>query len=249
MDFSKTRIVGEDEILRGSKNKYLFFGGTFIFLCFLAIHYSASILSLFPNSMNNLTYHLILYFVVLVIGPFMILVTSFDSISNEMETGSIRYIISKIDRTSFILGKFFALFIVFTSAAFVVAVIGQIYIYFSGNGLQLEKSIMWWVFSSLYLGCFISIFIFVSTLSKNNKTSLTMAFVFLGSLVFIFLQGDDNYLKYLTPYFYGVKNMGILSGFPDEIEYTEVLKSIFAMLIYTTAFLSMSLAALKRRDL
>ncbi|MDY0388202.1 MAG: ABC transporter permease [Methanolobus sp.] len=249
MNLSETWIVGEDEILRGSKNKSLFFGGVFILLCFVAIHYSASILSLFSNNINDIPYHLIVYLVVLFIGPFIILITSFDSVSSEMETGSIRYIISKIDRTSFILGKFLALFVVFTSAAFVVAVIGQIYLYFSSNVFQIEKSIVLWVFSSLFLGCFISIFLFVSTLSINSKTSFIMSVVFLGILVFLFFQGDDSYLKYLTPYFYGVQNMKILSGFTNEIEYTKVLTSIFSMLLYKTVFLSMSLVALKRRDL
>jgi len=56
-------------------------------------------------------------------------------------------------------------------------------------------------------------------------------------------------LKYLTPYFYGIENIGILRGSLHEVEFIKLLKNIFIMILYTTLFLSMSLSAIKRRDL
>lgn len=249
MNFSEIQIIGEDETFKGSKSKYVWlFGGIFVFLCFLAMHYSTYISFLFPIS-EGIPYSLISYIVVLSIGPFIILITSFDIVSSEIETGSVRYIISKVHRSSFILGKFFFLFLVFISVSTGIALISLIYQYSEGNAFQLKNIVLFWIFSSLYLGCFISIFLFISTLSVNNKISFTMSMIFLGILIFFFLQGQDNYLKYLTPFFYGVKNIDLITGFPVGAGYLTVFESLFSMLLYMLVFLSMSLLAIKRRDL
>ncbi|AKB41110.1 hypothetical protein DU80_06435 [Methanosarcina mazei] len=249
MNFSEIRIIGEDEILRGSKSKYVcFFGGIFIFFCFLAMRFSTYISFLFSNS-GGIPYILISYIVVLSIGPFMTLISSFDIVSSETETGSVRYILSKVQRSSFILGKFFFLFLVFMSASSGIALISLIYQYSTGNAFQFESIILFWISSSLYLGCFIGIFLFISTLSANNKISFTMSVVFLGILIFFILQGNESYLKYITPFFYGIKNMEFMKGFPVGAGYLTAFESLFSMFLYILVFLSMSLLAIKRRDL
>ena len=251
MNFSEIWVIAEDELLRGPKIKYLLsISGIFVFLCLLLIHYSTSLLSLFPFENDvNIPHYLISYLLVLVLAPFVVMVASYDFISNEMETGSIRYVISKIDRTSFILGKFLALFIVFTFVVSAIAVMGSTYAYFSGNAPHIGETILFWILSSLYLGCFVSIFLFISTLSENNKTSFLMSIVFVIILLFLLLQGHSNYLKYLTPYFYGIENIGIFRGSSHNVEFIKLLKNIFIMILYTALFLSMSLSAIKRRDL
>ena len=251
MNFSEIWVIAEDELLRGPKIKYLLsISGIFVFLCLLLIHYSTSLLSLFPFGNDvNIPHYLISYSLVLVLAPFVVMVASYDFISNEMETGSIRYVISKIDRTSFILGKFLALFIVFTFVVSVIAIMGSIYAYFSGNALHIGETVLFWILSSLYLGCFVSIFLFISTLSENNKTSFLMSIVFIMILLFLFIQGYNNYLKCLTPYFYGIENIGILRGSLQDVEFSKLLKNIFMMILYIALSLSMSLSAIKRRDL
>ncbi len=206
MNLSEIGIIGEDEILRGSRSKYTL-SGFFIFLVVVINHYSASILSLFFFKSNaDIPYYLISYFIILFLGPLLIMLASFDIISNEVETGSIRYIISKIDRTSFVLGKFLALFMVFVFALFAITIINLLYMYFSNNAIQLGTAALFWGFSSLYLGCLITISLFISALSENNRTSLIMSIVFLGILFFFLIQGDDSFLKYFTPYYYGIIN-------------------------------------------
>ena len=251
MNFSEIWVITEDELLRGPKIRYLLsISGIFVFLCLLLIHYSTALLSLFPLEHDvNLPHYLISYLLVLFLAPFVVMVASYDFISNELETGSIRYVISKIDRTSFILGKFLALFIIFTFVISAIAVMGSMYAYFSGNALHIGETVLFWILSSLYLGCFVSIFLFISTLSENNKTSFLMSIVFIIILLFLFLQGYDNYLKYLTPYFYGIENIGILRGSLQDVEFIKLLKNIFIIILYITLFLSMSLSAIKRRDL
>lgn len=249
MNFSEIQIIGEDEIFRGSKSRYVWlFGGILIFLCFLAMHYSTYISFLFPNS-EGIPYSLISYLVVLSIGPFIIMITSFDVVSSEIETGSIRYIISKVHGSSFIFGKFFFLFLVFITVSFGITLISLIYQYSAGNAFQFKNIILFWIFSSLYLGCFISIFLFISTLSVNNKISFTMSVIFLGILIYLFLQGYNNYLRYITPFFYGVKNIELIKSFSVESGYIRIFESLFSMCLYISVFLSMSLAAIKRRDL
>jgi len=251
VNFSEIWVITEDELLRCPKIRYLLsISGIFVFLCLLLIHYSTSILSLFPFGNDvNIPHYLISYLLVLFLAPFVVMVASYDFISNELETGSIRYVISKIDRTSFILGKFLALFIVFTFVVSVIAVMGSVYAYFSGNAPHIGETVLFWILSSLYLGCFVSIFLFISTLSENNKTSFLMSIVFIVILLFLFLQGYDNYLKYLTPYFYGIENIGILRGSLQDVEFIKLLQNIFIMLLYSILFISMSLSAIKRRDL
>ncbi|MDI9395263.1 MAG: ABC transporter permease [Euryarchaeota archaeon] len=177
------------------------------------------------------------------------MISSFDIVSSEIEIGSVRYILSKVHRSSFILGKFFFLFLVFTSVSFEIALICLIYQYSAGNAFQFESVILFWISSSLYLGCFIGIFLFISTLSANNKISFTMSVVFLGILIFFILQGNESYLKYITPFFYGIKNLEFMKGFPAGAGYFTVFESLFSMLLYILVFLSMSLLAIKRRDL
>lgn len=249
MKFSEIQIIGTDETFKGSKSRYVWlFGGIFIFLSFLVLHYSTSYLSLFFSNSGGIPYTLISYQVVLFLGPFMTMITSFDIVSSETETGSIRYIISKVQRSSVILGKFLFLFLVFLSVSSGIVLINLLYQYSTGNFIQLETIILFWISSNLYLGCFISIFIFISTLSANNKISFTMAAVFLGILIFFTLQGDGTYLKYITPFFYGIKNMEFMKDFPVEGDYLKVFENLFSMLLYILVFLSMSLIAIKRRD-
>ncbi len=252
MNLQKIIVVAEDEMFNGSKSKYLLtVGGIFIFLSWMMIHYSNSIISLLPFMNNiNAPHYLILYIVVLILGPLMTLIASYDFICNEIQTGSIRYIISKIDRTSFILGKFLALSSVFTVAVFIVAVIGSLYnLFIFNNAFELGKLILFVVISSLYLNCFISGFLFISTLSPENKTALIMSGVFLGILIFALFKGNDNFLKYLTPYFYGISNIGLFSGSTHKFEFIELFKNIFFMIIYNSVFLSLTSIAIKRRDL
>ncbi|MDD2341032.1 MAG: ABC transporter permease [Methanosarcina sp.] len=250
MNFSEIHIIGEDETFRGSKSKYVWlFGGIFIFLCFLAMHYSTSYISFLFSNSGGIPYTLISYLVVLSIGPFMVMITSFDIVSSETETGSLRYIISKAHRSSFVLGKFSFLFLVFTSMSFGVALISLIYQYSTSNTFQFEKIVLFLISSSLYLGCFISIFLFISILSANNKISFAMSAVFLGILIFFFLQGDESYLKYFTPYYYGIKNIEFMKSFPVEAGYLKIFESLCSMLLYMLVFLFMSLAAINRRDL
>ena len=50
-NFSEIRTIGEDEIFRGSKSKYVrIFGGIFVSLCFLAMRYIAYVSFLFSSS-------------------------------------------------------------------------------------------------------------------------------------------------------------------------------------------------------
>lgn len=249
MNFSEIGIIGEDELLRGSRSKYTL-SGFFIFLFVVINHYSTSILSLFSSKSNiDIPLYLISYLIILFLGPFLIMIASSDIISNEVETGSIRYIISKIDRASFILGKFLALFIVFVFALFAITIINLLYMYFSNNAIQLGTAALFWGFSSLYLGCLITIFLFISALSENNRTSLIMSIVFMGILFLFLIQGDDSFLKYFTPYYYGIINIGFFGKSSHVIDFYALFKNTFAMIIYGTIFLSMSLFAFKRRDL
>lgn len=249
MSFSEVLVIIEDEIFRGSKRKYTwFFGGIFIFLCFLVMHYSTYI-SFLVSTSKAIPYSLVSYLVILFIGPFIIMITSFDIISSEIETGSIRYVISKVHRSSFILGKFFFLFLLFIFVSFGIALISLMYQYSIDNIFQCKNIILFWIFSSLYLGCFISIFLFISTLSVNNKISFTMSIMFLGILVYFFLQGHNNYLKYITPFFYGVENVDFIKSFSVKDGYLRICKNLFSMILYILAFLSISIIAIKRRDL
>ena len=76
-----------------------------------------------------------------------------------------------------------------------------------------------------------------------------MSIVFITILLFLFLQGHGNYLKYLTPYLYGIENIGIFRGSLHEVEFIKLLRNIFMMILYSALFLSMGLSAIKRRDL
>jgi ABC-2 type transport system permease protein len=249
MNLSKISIIIEDEILRGVKSRHVWlFGAALAFICILAMHYSASIAFLFPN-LERIPYTYVSFMTILLIGPFFILITAFDSISSEIETGTIRYIVSKIDRASFILGKFLFLFLIFTFFTFVVAVMGQVYNYQSGNSLELGKAISFWLLSSLYIGCFISIFIFVSTLSETNKIAFTMSAILLAIIMYFFLQGDIEILKQITPYHYAFAVLDNMKYTLDKTVYFDIFRNLFSLLFFIVATLSIDIFTFKRREL
>ena len=89
---------------------------------------------------EGIPYTLISYVMVLSIGPFMIMITSFDIVSNEIEIGSIRYIISKVHRSSFHPRKIFLIYFWYLSlVSSGIALISLIYQYSAGNAFQFEK--------------------------------------------------------------------------------------------------------------
>ncbi|MDD2439646.1 MAG: ABC transporter permease [Methanosarcinaceae archaeon] len=253
MNFLEIRTILEDELFQSSKSRYSwFFGGIFIFLSLIAIKYGTKIYTLYSFfflKFEGVPYSLISYLLVLALGPFFVLIIAFDSISSEIETGSIRYIISKVQRSSFILGKGVSLFLGFTIVLSGIAFICLIYQYFADNAIQFEKIFFFWLGSLFYLGSFISIFLFISTLSANNKISFVMSLVFLGILIYFYLQGGESLLKYLSPYSYGIDNLKILKESQIKTEFTGFFKNLFFLFLYTLSFLSLSLFAMKRRDL
>ena len=145
--------------------------------------------------------------------------------------------------------KVFFLFFVSIFVSSGIALLSLIQQYSAGNAFQFENIVLLWIFSNLYLDCFISIFLFISTLSVNNKMSFAMSTIFLGILIFFFFKGDSNYLKFLTPFYFGANNIKFMTDFSFKAGYLKILESLFSMLLYISVYLSMSLVAIKRRDL
>jgi ABC-2 type transport system permease protein len=126
---------------------------------------------------------------------------------------------------------------------------GQMYNYQSFSTFDLERMFLFWIFSSLYIGCFTSLFIFVSTLSKSSKMAFTMSALLLGITIYFSVQGRTEYLKYITPYHYGFAVSEIMKNTYEISEYSTVVQNLLSMLLFIVATLSIDVFTFKRREL
>lgn len=108
MDLHETSIVCKDLLINELRNtRVLVTIAMFIILSLLSI-YTSSIIQLLTSKSEisgNIGF-VTSYLTLLLLGPVFVIAVSHDNVSREIESGTIRLIIPKIKRSSFIVGKF-----------------------------------------------------------------------------------------------------------------------------------------------
>ncbi|MEB9975392.1 hypothetical protein P4K82_28305 [Bacillus cereus] len=196
-----------------------------VILFFLLVsYYSSSFLS--GNLMNGMsgdsTYASSIKLLVFFLGFLFVFSLSHDSINREVELQTVRFIVTKISRKSFVFGKFLGILFFWL---FCITVSFSIICFFAKDILIKEYFLM-----VLFLVYAISLNLFLSVLFKKSGVTIFLSII-LGILLPVFgiwsALDDKVWLfpfKYLLPYHYL-----ILSG--NYLIFPLILSSLYLYLV------------------
>jgi ABC-2 type transport system permease protein len=248
MNLHETLIICKDVLRNEFKNSRVLITIILFLIISLLSIYSASIIQmLLPNSViSGSIIYITTFLVLLLLGPIFVIALSHNSISSEIESGTIRFIIPKMNRSSFILGKFMGLIIVFSLIIGIVYVILFIY-----SALYMQTNtplypLLSWFLLSLYFACFVGICLNISLLANNSSTALVLSITSLIILLAFSTGFKYEFLKYLSPTWYSF--IGFDATFNPKAAPLQIFKSIGGMLFLITVSLVTLLYSAKRRD-
>lgn len=248
MDLHETSIVCKDLLINELRNtRVLVTIAMFIILSLLSI-YTSSIIQLLTSKSEisgNIGF-VTSYLTLLLLGPVFVIAVSHDNVSREIESGTIRLIIPKIKRSSFIVGKFIGLNILFSLIVGIVFMIIFLYAAIDTQTYLLLYPVASWFLLTLYFGCFIGLCLIISSLADNSSTALILSFTAL-IIIMVFSTGFKyEFLKYFSPAWYGF--IGFDSIFNPNADQIQIVKSIGGMLFFITASLGSLIFVMDRRD-
>ena len=177
----------------------------------------------------------ITYYLLFLTIPIFTMLLGHDSISSEIENYNIRGIISKIKRSSFIIGKFLSVFTIIASLSFLLLFSSTIYTYVKVKQLDLIHPLMFFLYLLLYIAALTAVSIFFSSISPKNSTSL------LAIILFYLI------VQYLN--FGSTAHISIFHYINSIISLEKILASIITFLSYFAIFISASLFVFGVRDL
>jgi len=248
MDLHETSIVCKDLLKNELRNtRVLITLAIFVILSLLSIYTSSIIQLLTAKSeiSGNIGY-ITSYLTLLLIGPVFVIALSYDSVSREIESGTIRLIIPKIKRSSFIVGKFIGLNILFSLMVGIVFMVIYVYVAIDTQTYLLLYPVSSWFLLTLYFGCFIGICLNISSLADNSSAALVLSFTALIILMIFSTGFKYEFLKYLTPTWYGF--IGFESILNPKADQLQILKSIGGMLLLISTSLGSLIFVMNRRD-
>ena len=248
MDLHETSIVCKDLLKNELRNtRVLVTIVMFVILSLLSI-YSSSIIQLLAakSEISGNIGYITSYLTLLLLGPIFVIALSYDSVSREIETGTIRLIIPKIKRSSFILGKFIGLNILFSLIVGIVFMILYLYVAINTQTYTPLYPVLSWFLLTLYFGCFIGLCLNISSLADNSSTALVLSFTALIILMIFSTGFKYEFLKYFTPTWYGY--IGFDSIFNPKADLLQIFKSIGGMLLLIAASLGSLISVMNRRD-
>ncbi|MGP8330366.1 MAG: ABC transporter permease, partial [Methanosarcinaceae archaeon] len=182
----------------------------------------------------------------LLLGPVFVIALSHDVVSREIETGTIRLIIPKIQRSSFIIGKFIGLNILFSLIIGIVFMIIYLYVAISTQTYTPTYPVASWLLLTLYFGCFVGLSLIISSVAENSSTALVVSF---GALVFLMVCGtgfEFELIKYLSPAWYGF--IGFDAIFNPKAADLQIVRSIGGMLVLIASSFGSLIFIVNRRD-
>ena len=139
-------------------------------------------------SMSNIVISFVLLFAALLLGH--------DSISGGKETRSLRFMLSKVDRRIYLIGKFLSFMLYILIVLVVLYLIMLFYVFFKIGSFEMMNILLSILFFIIYVGAWLSIFMFVSTISRRSSLFLAL----LVPLLFLLLLLSS--LGILSPFHY-----------------------------------------------
>jgi ABC-type transport system involved in multi-copper enzyme maturation permease subunit len=178
------------------------------------------------------------FIIAVVVLPFIILVMSFDVLSDERLGNRFRYLLVRSDLVSLLVGKFLANVLILSLSTAIFFIVSGVYWSVKFN----VSSSLWsfaypWFFLTFYSAFFIAFFMLTSSFFKKPFASLALGVL---GLLFLAVASSYNYLKYIVAFEY-------LNYAIDATTWQAVFA--FAMLVVLSAFyLSLSWVKLWRSD-
>lgn len=221
----KTNIIFLDELKQAFRDKkVLAIIFTYVVLLWLGIKYASIfkiIAQLFYFSSVLDTSIILPFYVSAFLIPLLALLLAYDSISAERQENSIRFLASRIDRSSILLGKFLAAAILLISINFISYFALALNEFFSSNQWLMKDFMLAFSFLSVYSLCFLSIGFLASTITKKPSTSLWVALTINSTLTLLLIT---NLLEFINPLHYIGKFLkGTYTGFYILGSYTIII--------------------------
>lgn len=200
---NKTGLIIINEIFDIFKTKKVIF----IFVVYLVIFFLslkvASILELvsfvIPKLKQPLPYKVVLPFIwSIIVLPFISIFMTYDSISNDFNNKSLKYLIYRLNRKSIIVGKILSPFIILAIINFVLYLITAIHIYYRSSAQYYIQFLFLYLLTMIYCLLFIGIGLFFSIFNDAPKKSLWGALI---TVLIIFLTGafQNKIFDYISP--------------------------------------------------
>lgn len=248
MSLHETSIVCKDMLRTELRNtRVLVTISMFVVLSLLSI-YTSSIIPLLTSKseMSGNIGYVTSNLALLLLGPVFVIALSHDVVSREIETGTIRLIIPKIKRSSFIIGKFIGLNILFSLIVGIVFIMIYLYVAISTQTYTPLYPLASWFLLTLYFGCFIGFCLIISSLAESSSTALVMSFAALIILMVCSTGFKFELLKYLSPTWYGF--IGFDAIFNPKAADLQIVKSIGGMLVLIASSFGSLIFIMNRRD-
>lgn len=196
----------------------------------------AKILNIFEGQLKDMglgdnPYNAGLMIITFLLGPLFVFVLSHNTINEEINSRTIRFLVTKTSRTNIVLGKFIGILLFWTTIIFITVVSLGVYtgeFYFS----NIHECIT-------FLSYFITLAILLSIIIDNPIFSnfIGLAVSLTISVIGIWSTFSDkillNILSYVTPYYYFKDDNGLM----------------YITLLLSVLFIIASLYLIKRRDL
>ena len=170
--------------------------------------------------------------------PIVILILSYNLISEERQNNTIRYYILRISRFSFLLSKIISLFLVLLLVLGIFFLITNIVLMFKlDTPFNFSGFFHPWLYLSIYSLGLISFYTFLSSFLKSSALSLFLSF---GGLLFLIFAWEINLISWFSIF----THINI-----DFAESSTKLLSYFKFIIYSFVFFLLSWFNIERVDL
>lgn len=177
---------------------------------------------------------IITFYVSSALVPLISLMISHDSVSGETYSNSIRYVASRIDRMSFLAGKYLSAFTIITAVNLAAYILLGINDYYQTSEWMMKDYLLTFAFITAYSLCFLSIGFFSSVSAKKPSSSLWVSITITSVMAILFVR---DIFSELVPFNYlGSFVKGDYLGF-------------FVFLAYAAAFFLLSAVIFRRADL
>jgi len=208
-------IITSDEILQSLKSKKaILMIVAYLLLMYLGLKLGSflEILSIFFTESRRAFSLYLPYYISMFLLPMFSVFISYDAISEEKHSKSIKYLVGRANRASVIVGKYMGAIALSTTIIFVAYVMATIYLYFKLKEVMIYSSFISWFYMSLYAACIISICVLVSTMTKNPNSSLNFSIVALVLSLIVLNPLWPAWLTSISPLYYAKDALGFLSN-------------------------------------
>jgi ABC-type transport system involved in multi-copper enzyme maturation permease subunit len=177
----------------------------------------------------------ITYYILFITIPFFSLLLGYDSICGEIEANTIRGVISKIARDSYICGKFLANYLMVAGLSTLLLLIAAIYSYVKTGQINIVHTLVVIGYLLIYTACSVSIVLFFSTVLSRATTAMFLLTIFNCFMAYLAMGRFAS----IIPFHY----------ITSAISFENIMVAVILFATYFIAFMISSITIFRLRDL